>query len=283
MSALSPEFSRQVLDAMDRMHAFPVSVQSILRLTREVACAPRDLVEVIDRDPIVTIKILRVVNSAYYSLTRPITSIDHAVVFLGFNTIKNLALSIAALSILPTDLPRAFDAKSYLRHSLTTAGIARQLGRRFPAVDAHDFFIAGLLHDFGKVVLAQVMPLPFKKALEYSVWHQVSLQQALLQLTGIAHAEVGAMLLEQWHFPASLVDAIRWQYQSEEHGSVLAVCICAANQICKHMGSNFGNVGQIACFSPHIEQTLGGTLNYITHSLGDLSAILQEAGQFSEL
>jgi len=288
MPPLSPEFSSQVLAAIERMHAFPASVQGILRLTRDASCAPRDLVEVIHRDPVVTIKVLRVVNSAYYSLPRPITSIDHAVVFLGFNTIKHLALSIAALSLLPTKLHPAFDARSYLFHSLATAGVARQLGQRFADIDAHDLFIAGLLHDFGKVVLAQVLPQPFKQALDYSLWHEVSLHHALLHITGIEQAEVGAMLLEQWHFPQHLVDALRWQYEAEQHDSVLAMCVCAANQIAKHLGAGLDGASMDgaaapATLPPAIEQALGATLIQITESLGDVSSILHEAGQFSEL
>jgi HD-like signal output (HDOD) protein len=283
MSAPSSEFSSQVQHAIDRMPAFPASVQSILRLTRNASCAPRDLVEVIDRDPIVTLKVLRVVNSAYYSLPRPITSIDHAVVFLGFNTIKNLALSIAALSLLPPNLHPAFDARDYLHHSLATAAIARQLGQRFADIEAHDFFIAGLLHDFGKVVLAQVMPMAYQQALEYGAWHEVPQHQALLHVTGIAHAEVGAMLLEQWHFPPALAEALRWQYMGEPRESALAVCVCAANQIAKTIGANFGNPAPIPPLPAPVVARLGGTLREIMESLGDLTAILHEAGQFSEL
>jgi putative nucleotidyltransferase with HDIG domain len=283
MAAMSPELSKALLDAIDGMQAFPASVQSILRLTGDASCAPRDLVEVIQNDPIVTIKVLRVVNSAYYSLPKQITSIERAVVFLGFNTIKNLAISIAALSLLPNQALAVFDAKRYVHHSLTTASIARALGARFPAIDAHDFFIAGLLHDFGKVVLAQVMPAQFAQAQEFSLWHEVPLHQALREVTGIDHAEVGAMLLEKWRFPATLVDAIRWQYTSAEHASVIAVCMFAANQICKYTGTDFAITSKPEALSPAMEQILGGTLDSIIESLGDVSAILQEATQFSDL
>jgi putative nucleotidyltransferase with HDIG domain len=283
MAAMSPELSKALLDAIDGMQAFPASVQSILRLTGDASCAPRDLVDVIQKDPIVTIKVLRVVNSAYYSLPKQITSIERAVVFLGFNTIKNLAISIAAVSLLPNKALAVFDAKRYVHHSLTTACIARALGARFPDVDAHDFFIAGLLHDFGKVVLAQVMPAQFGQALEFSLWHEVPLHRALLEVTGIDHAEVGAMLLEKWRFPPTLVDAIRWQYSGAEHASVIAVCVFSANQICKHTDTDFAGASKPEALSPAMEQILGGTLDSIIESLGDVPTLLEEATQFSDL
>lgn len=127
---MSPELSQKLAAAVDGMPAFPKSVQKILELTRDVNCTPKDLVQVIDKDPVVTVKILKVVNSAYYSLPKQITSISHAVVYLGFNTIKNLALSIAAIGMLPKDNAAGFDAQQYLLHSLATASIAKQLDRK---------------------------------------------------------------------------------------------------------------------------------------------------------
>jgi HD-like signal output (HDOD) protein len=283
MATMSPEFSKELLDAIDRMQAFPASVQSILRLTGAASSAPRELVEVIQNDPIVTIKVLRVVNSAYYSLPRPITSIDAAVVFLGFNTIKNMALSIAALSLLPHNPQAAFDTKSYVNHSLSTASIARALGLRFADIDAHDFFIAGLLHDFGKVVLAQVMPTPFNQALDYSLAHGISLHPALLQVTGLHHAEVGAMLLEKWRFPAVLVQALRGQYSDYEPGSEVTLCVQAANQISKLIGADFAIRAPAQGLSPAMEQALGGTLDEVLESLGDIGVVLEEGSKFAEL
>ncbi len=162
---MSPELSLKLAAAVDGMPAFPKSVQKILELTRDVNCSPKDLVQVIDKDPVVTVKVLRVVNSAYYSLPKQITSINHAVVYLGFNTIKNLALSIAAIGMLPASNAAGFDGAQYLLHSLSTAAIAKQLALRLDDADPMDCFIAGLLHDFGKpliyldiVICSQIFP-----------------------------------------------------------------------------------------------------------------------------
>jgi HD-like signal output (HDOD) protein len=124
------ELTQKLAAAVDGMPAFPKSVRQILELTRSVDCKPKDIVQVIDKDPVLTVKILKVVNSAYYGLADPSTTVHHAVVFLGFNTIKNLALSIAAIGMLPRSNSAGFDAQQYLLHSLTTASIAKQLATR---------------------------------------------------------------------------------------------------------------------------------------------------------
>ena len=283
MIAMSPELSQKLAAAVDGMPAFPQSVQRILELTRDVNCSPKDLVQVIDKDPVVTVKVLRVVNSAYYSLPKQITSINHAVVYLGFNTIKNLALSIAAIGMLPTHNAAGFDGQQYLLHSLATASIAKQLALRVEDADPMDCFIAGLLHDFGKVVFAQFMPAEFRKALELSQWNETSLHQALREVIGVDHAVVGAMLVEKWRFAPSLVETIRHQYGTDLKDTDMIACVFAANQISKKLEFGFGGNPWVEELPPTIVKRLGGTLDEVIASLGDLAPMFEEARIFSKI
>lgn len=280
---MSPELSLKLAAAVDGMPAFPKSVQRILELTRDVNCSPKDLVQVIDKDPVVTVKVLRVVNSAYYSLPKQITSINHAVVYLGFNTIKNLALSIAAIGMLPASNAAGFDGAQYLIHSLSTAAIAKQLALRLDDADPMDCFIAGLLHDFGKVVFAQFMPAQFRQALESSQSNGSSLHLALRELIGADHAVVGAMLVEKWRFPAELVETIRCQYGPEVKDTPMIACVFAANQISKKLEFGFAGNLFVEELPPAIAQRLGGTLDELIVSLGDLAPLLEEAKIFSKV
>ena len=277
MEALSPDLAMRLTAAVDSMPAFPKSVQKILDLTRDVACSPKDLVQVIDKDPVVTVKVLRVVNSAYYGLSNPITSVDHAVVFLGFNTIKNLALSIAAIGMLPSQALTGFDSQRYLMHSLTTAGIARQLAQSLPQADSHDCFIAGLLHDFGKVVVAQFMQEEFKRSLELSLWKEVPLHVAVQEVLGVDHTTVGAMLAQKWRFADDLVETIEHQHQPEKSDTDMMACVVAANQISKQLGFDFGGYQGAEELAPSVSARLGGTLAQVREKLGDLSTLVEEA------
>jgi putative nucleotidyltransferase with HDIG domain len=280
---MSPELSQKLATAVDRMPAFPQSVQKILELTRDVNCSPKDLVQVIDKDPVVTVKVLRVVNSAYYSLPKQITSINHAVVYLGFNTIKNLALSIAAIGMLPADNAAGFDGQQYLLHSLATAGIAKQLALRVDNADPMDCFIAGLLHDFGKVVFAQFMPQEFRRALEASQWNETSLHLALREVIGVDHAVVGAMLVEKWRFPADLVETIGHQYGPELKDTPMIACVFAANQIAKKLAFGFGGNPFVEELPPMVAKRLGGTLDEVIASLGDLAPMFEDAKVFLKI
>lgn len=274
---MTPELSQTLAAAVDRMPAFPRSVQQILELTRDANCSPKDLVRVIDHDPVVTVKILRVVNSAYYSLPKQITSVNHAVVYMGFNSVKNLALSIAAVGMVHKDNVPGFDSHEYLLHSLTTAHIARQLAPRAGDADPSDCFIAGLLHDFGKVVFAQFMPAGFREALALSEWGQSSLHVALRDVIGADHAAVGAMLVEKWRFAPPLVETILNQHGDNLKDTGMIACVFAANQISKKL--KFGAAGNpcIEPLSPAMELRLGGSLDQVIESLGDLERLFDEA------
>ena len=280
---MSPELTQKLAAAVDAMPAFPKSVQRILELTRDVNSTPKDLVDVIDKDPVVTVKILKVVNSAYYSLPKQITSIGHAVVYLGFNTIKNLALSIAAIGMLPKDSASGFDVQKYLIHSLATAGIAKLLASRVKNADAMDCFIAGLLHDFGKVVFAQLMPNEFRNALEKSKTEGVSLHAAMQQTIGADHVVVGAMLVEKWRFAPHLIETIRYQHTADFRDSDMIACVFAANQISKKLEFGFGGNLCIEEFPESVQKRLGGDLDQVIASLGDLNPLFEEAKIFAKL
>jgi putative nucleotidyltransferase with HDIG domain len=280
---MSPELSQKLAAAVEGMPAFPKSVQAILDLTRDVNCTPKDLVQVIDKDPVVTVKILKVVNSAYYSLPKQVTSINHAVVFLGFNTIKNLALGIAAIGMLPKSNAAGFDVQQYLLHSLATANLAKKIAGDVEGADPMDCFIAGLLHDFGKVVFAQFMPNEFRQALEASKQDGSSLHEALRKTIGVDHAVVGGMLVEKWRFAPNLVETIQNMRGPELKDTPMVACVFAANQISKKMQFGFGGNCHIDELTLPMAVRLGGNLDDVIARLGDLNALFEEAKVFSKL
>jgi putative nucleotidyltransferase with HDIG domain len=277
MQTLPADLSIKLTAAVDAMPAFPKSVQKILELTRDVNSTPKELVQVIEQDPVVTVKILKTVNSAYFALSKKITSINHAVVYLGFNTIKNLALSIAAIGMLPSRNAANFDSAQYLLHSLSTASIAKRLTQRVNHADPTDCFIAGLLHDFGKVVFAQFMPQEFKLALEDCQTDGSSLHLALRRTLGTDHAVVGAMLVEKWRFSPDLVDTIALQYDPSDKCSANTACVFAANQISKLLAFGFaGNPYVHPLCEPVAKYLAAATWDELIASLPDLDALFAE-------
>jgi putative nucleotidyltransferase with HDIG domain len=236
MTNISTELSQILSEAVEKMPAFPKSVQRILELSRDINCPPKELVSVIEKDPVMTMKLLRILNSAYYSFPKQITSVSQSIVFLGLNTIKNMALSFAVIGTLPKNNAAGYDMQHYLMHSLITASLARILCQKFnkDGTDPGDCNLAGLLHDFGKIVFAQSLPEEFKKSLAYSAEHKVPLHISEREIIGVDHSVVGAMLVEKWQFPKNLCDVIRHHHDDSLPASTLQYCLYVADQLSKH-------------------------------------------------
>ncbi|MCK9283420.1 MAG: HDOD domain-containing protein [Rhodocyclaceae bacterium] len=286
MGQLTPELERKLTTAVDRMPAFPRSVQKVLELTRNINCLPKDLVGVIEKDPVMTMKILKVINSAYYSLPSKITSVNQSVVYLGINTIKNLALSFAAVGILPRVNTAGFDIQHYLVHSLTTANVARILCNSYAKgeADPGDCYVAGLLHDFGKVVFAQFMAAEFRQALMRGVTENVPLYRIEREMIGVDHGVVGALLAKKWQFPEALVDCIRDHHAENAPPSAMLDCLRMADQICRGAGLPGGGLlGEE--LPPWAGQKpaaarFGDDIDKVVASLGDFSKIVADATMF---
>lgn len=273
---LDAELTQRLTAWVDALPAFAPTVQRIVVLSREMHCPPGDLVHVIETDPVVMIKVLKVVNSAQYGFGKNITSVNQAVAILGFNTIKNLALGIADTGMLPKKNTGGFEARRYLVHSLTTAAVAKRLANQHPQADPQDYYIAGLLHDFGKVMLAQYKPSRFRQALDTSLWEGSALHANLQSITGMHHAQICSGLLQSWGFKETLVAAIRLQYAPQDAGSHMVSALYAANLISKALLLGH-TTGAQAELPECVQVALGGNMATITGTLGDLRAMLDEA------
>lgn len=268
--------------AVEQMPIFPKSVQRILELTRDINCSPKELVQVIETDPVLTMKLLRVLNSAYFSFPRQVASVNQSVVYLGLNTVKNLALSFAAMGSLPQKNAAGFDVQRYLIHSLVTASLARMLCQKYAHddTDPADCYMAGLLHDFGKVVFAQFLADEFRQALAMSLELSIPLHVAEQRIIGTDHTVVGGMLVEKWQFPKKLIDNICQHHSDIASGNTVSKCVFVANQISKQL--EFGHSGNpvVEALSPALCDYFGGDLQGIIASFGDLSGIVSEAQIF---
>jgi len=282
-TVLTLETQLRLMQAIERMPAFPKSVQKVIELTRDIDCPPKAIVAVIEKDPVLTLKILRVINSAYYALPQKITSVAQAVIHLGINTIKNLALSFALIGMLPSANAAGFDAQRYLLHSLTTATLARTLCARFASseADANECYIAGLLHDFGKAVLAQFLAAEFCQALARTQDEGMPLYVAEQAVIGADHAMVGALLAQKWQFPATLVECIRDHHDAEAPPSAMLDCLRVANQISRlHRLGDAGNPWRDD-EAPAAPWRFGDDLQATVSALGDLEKIVGDAKEFA--
>jgi len=273
--------NKELIAFVEAMPAFPKSVQRVVQLTSDVNTSAKELVQVIESDPVMTVKILKVINSAFYGLPQKITSMQRAVVHIGFNTIKNLALSVAAIGALNPNNKAGFDTHDFLLHSLTTASICRMLAERLkiPRSENSDFFVAGLLHDFGKIVFAEFDPENFKRALQKSAQQDIALHLTEVEFMGLSHTQAGQLFTQAWGFDEALIDAIAYHHEPQRN-SVLKDCVSTANQISKKMQFGFSGNPIVEEFPGEIIERFELTLDDLINTLGNLSHVRLDALSF---
>lgn len=277
--------NEKLIVLVEKMPAFPKSVQQVVQLTSDINASAKDIVRVIECDPVMTVKILKAINSPFYGLPQKITSVQRAVVHIGLNTIKNIALGVAAMGMLNATNKAHFNTANFLLHSLTTAALSKMLAERINlcSTDCSDCFVAGLLHDFGKVVFAEFIADEFKLALEKSREQQLPLHQTELEFIGLNHSQAGKMLAEKWELSEPLIDAIAHHHEPDSSQNVLRDCVFAANQISKYMSFGDGGNPVIETFPDAIVSRFGLDLPALCEALGDLETVKTEAQSFINL
>ncbi len=169
----------------------------------------KELADLIRSDVSMTMQLLRLVNSAFIGLIRPINSLDEAIQYLGLNTLRSLVLLHHIFNCMTTGAYDEADLRALWQHSLITARLAEELVRdkQNKEVSAFTSF-GGLLHDIGKLVLMHCLQDDYRKIRELMREESLTQHQAELRLLGFDHAAVGAYLAQLWGLPHSLVEAI---------------------------------------------------------------------------
>jgi len=198
-----------------RMPSFSTTVAKVLEVCNSPKTSPNELNKVISLDPVLTGKVLTLINSAYYSLPKKVSSLTRAIIMLGINTVKNLALSTAIMgSVGGKGSFHALDTDNFWTHSICTGVTSKILAASIgvPAAQREEYFVAGLLHDLGKIPLNNRFPDEYTQALEMANAKQISLYQAEDLTLGIYHCLTGKMIAEKWKLSEALGDAIYFHH-----------------------------------------------------------------------
>ena len=184
----------------------PEVTLKIIKLVEDPDSTAQDLNKIISNDPALGARILKVVNSAFYGLPGQIGSINRAIVLLGLNAVKNIAIAASLAKLFRGgQICPGFDAKDLWSHSIAVAAATKQLSDRISLGLPDEAFLAGLIHDLGIMVEIQARRAKFVEAFEkFNKDDSLTLRQAEEQVIGATHEQFGAELCKLWKFPASL-------------------------------------------------------------------------------
>ncbi len=190
----------------------PTVVTRIMQTVNDPDTSAEDLNRLISLDQGLSSRMLRIVNSAYYGFPKRISTITHAVVILGFNTVRNLVLGVSAFGMLgQKGAAGGLDRTLFWRHSIASAvGASILAKKRNPKTRSalEEAFLGGLLHDIGEIFLDSYFPVPYAVAMAFAARQGVSTFEAQQKVMTIDYQTVGRKIGEHWNFPASMVATI---------------------------------------------------------------------------
>jgi len=190
----------------------PAVLTRIIATTADPDASALELSRHIASDQTLAATLLKLVNSAYYGHYRQIDSVTGAIVMLGFHEVRNLALAATVFRTFPQGHPD-FDRAQLWRHSLATA-IAAEGISKMTGAGGGGSFVAGLLHDMGKVAFDVVYPRLFRDAAHKAHAEKRFIRETELEVLGLTHAQAGGILAERWSLPIGIVEAVRFHHNS---------------------------------------------------------------------
>jgi putative nucleotidyltransferase with HDIG domain len=235
---------QDVLKNLDDMPALPTVIARLTRLIADPATTAADINAVLSSDPGLVTKILRQVNSSFYGFSRRIATITNAVVILGFNQVRNLALSAFVFDAFGGRRGSDFDISGFWRHSIGTAFLASRLAGEIDPKLEEDAFICGLLHDLGKFIMARHAEEHMAAVLEKVEEKDILFGQAEMLRLAYNHAVLGAHAMELWNLPESLCEVVLWHHsplKAPEEAQCLACVTNMADIVARAM--LFGSPG----------------------------------------
>lgn len=201
-----------IMKTVEEAAKMPAMVAKVVQLASTPTTSPKELAGVIRLDPVLSFQVLRLVNSALYGVRNEISSINQAVVMLGINTIKNLALSMGLAAKLKSNDKGStnFNPEMFWRHSVAVAICSLQIARKanFKRAQQEEFFLAGLLHDMGKIIIFNTDAKAYDDALEESRERMARLESVEREHLGTDHKEVGEVLARKWSLSSAVLSGI---------------------------------------------------------------------------
>lgn len=242
-----PDRSEEVkarIEQVGELPTLPVVAMRVAEMVSDPDSNVNKVVSVLANDAALTAKILKVANSAYYSTRKEIETLNMAIVILGMKEVYNLVTAISIFGAFPKDkFGKGFDYYKFWLHCASVAEIGKILASRLRFRDVATIFTAGLIHDIGKILLAQYYPDEFSRAMEIAEKENVAMTEAECRVLGVDHATIGGWLADNWKLPGYLRKVIGYHHKFEELEDYRdeVAFISVANQLCNMVDVRFGS------------------------------------------
>jgi len=246
--------------AMVDLPSLPPVIIQVVQATERETVSTSEIEELISTDPAIATKLLKVVNSAYFGMSRQVFSISQAIAILGLHQVRNLVLSIGVLNALNTFSARTEKLqREFWERSFGTASCAALIGKmkRLATKEQELLFVSGLLHDIGILFLLTQFTTPYLEVLRTSLMQGEPLVDVERRSLHTDHAALGGMLANKWNFPDDLARLIsKHEQPGDPNEQPAAACLHSASRLVSSLKPDQG-AGFVPQLHPIYEAWLG--------------------------
>lgn len=228
---------KDIVGAIEALPPLPAVALRVMQVAQDPKSSASDLAIVVSSDPGLSARILRIVNSAAYRRSREITSVQEALVMLGFVQARNIAISGAiAGAYAPDALNALFRIETFWRHSIAVAFKSSELAGRSRRLDVPSAFTAGILHNIGRLAMFYYDPAGLDQAVAQAIASEAPIEAMELELLGFNHTEIGDALAEKWKLPEDVRAAIHHHHDDDLNDQTIAGVVHVADKFCTANG-----------------------------------------------
>ncbi|MEM8873392.1 MAG: HDOD domain-containing protein [Planctomycetota bacterium] len=273
---------RAAIADLTAVATLPQVTSKIISLVENPRSSAQQLEKLVQNDPALVSRLLKVVNSSFYGLPGEIASIDRAIVLLGLQAVKNIAVAASLGQMFRgKDLGAGKSASDLWRHCIAVAVGSRKLAEATGMCKPDEAFLCGMVHDIGLLVAAQTWPEKFRKVIEEVDATGESFLEVERRMTGTDHANLGAALCAKWKFPAACRDVCRFHHKpelNEDHRGLSAVVFAADTLACE-VGGGFDLTGRRQHLKPQDAKAVYLSAESTDALRAELPDLIEEASQ----
>jgi len=223
MNEINPEIiekkkkrASRILSGVYNLPTIPLVIFEITKVIDDPMASATQLGKIISKDQGLVTKILSVANSPLYGIPRRVSTIDFAIVILGFNHIKNLVIALSMMEAFKTVGGKKFEQKKYWYHSIITAFAAKKIADDLGYPISGEAFTGGLLHDLGIPVIFKYFNKEYQEITKKVKEESVTYLEAEAEVLGWTHSEIARSLVERWNLPPLLSDVVLFHHKPSE-------------------------------------------------------------------
>lgn len=215
MGAAPKISTNDVVSKLEELPTLPTIVHELAKIINNPMSSTADVERLMASDQSLTVKVLKLVNSAYYAIPGGVSSLARAIAFLGYDTVYQLVLSASIFDALGTKSSNEFNVREFWKHSLGVAVASETIAKWSRHPQPADLFTCGLVHDMGKIALYSVAKETFLQVIKATDPGVMSYHEAEMHIDVPRHTQIGYLLARRWQLPGQIQAVIKWHHQKE--------------------------------------------------------------------